>query len=193
MVVISIVTMVQTTFWTILVTERIKIPDGQVALFPFARSLIMLVFLFLVVPRLRGLHFGRPMMIAFAAFVASQLILVSVPPHGYALLLLSTLLESCSYAVLGTQMDRLSVINVDARERARIVSIAHVVVIACTTPFGWVAGLMSEKSPINPFVMNVVLLAIGMALVSRLRGTGADTAEAAPQLEEVEAPPGIEH
>ena len=180
MVVVSIVTMVQSTFWSILVTQRIHIPEGHIALYPFARSLIMLLCLFFVVPRLRGLHFGRPMTLAFAGFLVSQLLLVSVPAKGYALLLLSTLLESGCYAVLGTQMERLTVINVDAQERARIVSLAHVVVIACTTPFGWIAGLLSERNPTYPFVMIVALLALGILLIAFLRGTGADTGTSPP-------------
>ncbi len=176
MAIVSIVTMVQGTFWAIIVTERIHIPPAQIAIYPFARSLIMLFVLFFVVPRLRGVHFGRPLTIAFVGFLLSQLLLVSIPPKGYGLLLLSTLLESCSYAVLGTQIDRLSVINVDARERARIVSIAHAVVIACTTPFGWIAGVLSERNPMNPFVMNVVLLAVGILCVRKLMATGSDLA-----------------
>lgn len=175
MVVMSIVMMVQSTFWAILVTQRIHIPAGHIALYPFARSLMMLLFLFLVVPRLRGIHFSRPITVACVGFLLSQILLVSIPPKGYMLLLLSTLLESCSFAVLGTQMDRLLVINVDAQERARIVSIAHVVVLACTTPFGWIAGLLSDRNPINPFVMNVALLVLGIVLVGHLRNTGSDT------------------
>jgi MFS family permease len=174
MVVVSIITMIQSTFWAIIVTERIRIPAGQIALYPFARSLIMVVCLFLVVPRLRGIHFGRPMTIAFVTFLASQIVLVTTPPNGVGLLLLSTLLEGASYAVLGTQVDRLFVINVDAEERARIVSIAHVIVIACTTPFGWVAGTLSERNPVNPFLLNMALLALGILLVHRLRQTGSD-------------------
>jgi len=180
MVVMSIVMMIQGTFWSILVTERLHIPAGQIALYPFARSLIMLLFLFLVVPRLRGLNFGRPMTLAFAGFLLSQLLLVTIPAKGYGLLLVSTMLESCSYAVLGTQTDRLSVINVAPEERARIVSVAHVVIIACTTPFGWIGGVLAERSPIDPFLLNAALLGAGIVLVQLLRRTGADAAHEAP-------------
>ena len=175
MVILSIVTTVHSTFWAILVTERIHIPAGQIAFYPFARSLMMLFFLFFVAPRLRGLHFGRPMTIAFAGFLISNILLVAIPSKGYLLLLVSTLLECCSYAVLGTQIDRLAVINVDAEERARIVSIAHTVVIACTTPFGWIAGLLSERNPIQPFILNSIVLVLGILLVRLLGDTGADS------------------
>jgi len=175
MLVMSIVTMVQSTFWAILVTKRIHIPPERIALYPCARSLIMLLILFLVVPRLRGLHFGRPMVIALVSFLLSQLLLVITPTKGYAVLLFSTLLESYGYAVVGTQLDRLTVINVDAQERARIVSIAQVIIIACTTPFGWIAGLLAERNPMNPFVLNIALLTLGIVLVGCLQATGAET------------------
>ena len=172
MVVLSIITMVQSSFWAILVTERIHLPPGQIAIYPFARSLVMMASLFFVAPRLSGIFFGRPMALAFGGFLLSQVLLVAIPPHGYALLLLSTLLEGGCYAVLGTQIDRLAVINVDSQERARIIAIAHVIVIACTAPFGWIAGILSEKNPINPFVLNMALLVLGVVFVYRLRRVG---------------------
>ncbi|MCX6359614.1 MAG: MFS transporter [Armatimonadetes bacterium] len=179
MVVVSIVTMVQGTFWSIIVTERIHIPAGHIALYPFARSLIMLAFLFLVVPRLRGVCFGRPMMLAFAGYAVSQLVLINVPERGYGWLLLSTVLEAGCYSVVATQVERLAVVNVDARERARIVAMAHLTVIACTTPFGWVAGILSQSNRALPFVLNAALLAIGIWVVRRLRATEGPRAAAA--------------
>lgn len=181
MAIVSIVTIVQSTFWSIIVTERIHIPAAHIALYPFARSGIMLLCLFVVVPRMQGLHFARPMWVALGGFLASQIILVTVPDRGYGLLLLSTVLESCSYAVLGTQTDRLTVINVDPQERARIVSIAHVAVLASTTPFGWIAGLLSQANRTLPFVLNMGMVLLGMWVVSRLSRTGSDRTTELPQ------------
>jgi hypothetical protein len=173
MVVLSIVTMVQSTFWAVIVTERLHIPAAHIALFPFVRSLVMLAILYLVVPRLRSTTFARPMAMALAGYVASQLVLISTPERGYAWLLLSTLLESCSYAVVATQTDRLTAINVDPQERARIIAVAHLTVIACTTPFGWVAGLLSQTHRALPFVLNAVLLLAGAVLVRQLARASA--------------------
>ena len=82
MVIKSIVEIVQSVFWAILVTQRLHIPAGNIAYYPFARSLMMLLFLFLAVPRLRGLHFGRPMTFAFLGYLLSQVLLVNIPPLG---------------------------------------------------------------------------------------------------------------
>ncbi len=176
MAIVGTATMIQGTFWAIIVTERIRIPKADIAYYPCARSAIMLVCLLFVVPRLRGVRFGRPMLVALAGYLASQVLLICTPAHGYGLVLLSTLLESCAYAVLATQTERLAVINVDAAERARIVSMAHVAVLACTTPFGWIGGVLSGMNKTYPFALNTVLLVIGAWVVVRLMATGADSA-----------------
>ncbi len=180
MVMVSIVTMVQSTFWSIIATERIGIPAAQLAYYPFARSLLMLLFLAVVVPRLRGVTFARPMQLALAGYVASQALLVVVPPGGYLLLLASTLLESGSYAVVATQTERLTAVNIEAAERARIVAVAHLTVLVCTTPFGWIAGLLSQTHRALPFALNVALLLTGFWLVRRLRQAQAGQAAIAP-------------
>lgn len=179
MAIVSITVMIQSTFWSIIVTQRIGIPDGPVALFPFVRSIILLLCLFFVVPRMRGVNFGRPMLVAFGAFMASQVLLVLCPPHNYVVVVLATLLEGYGYAIIATQTERLTAINVDPQERARIVSVAHVVVLACTTPFGWIAGALSGMNRINPFLLNIALIAVGMVVVRALRATGADSGETA--------------
>jgi len=52
-------------------------------------------------------------------------------------------------------------------DRARIVAIIYVMVIAVTTPFGWISGELSSISKVLPFVMNIALFAAGALLVLR--------------------------
>jgi len=176
MAALSIVTAVQGAFWAILVTRRAHIPAGQIAIYPFVRSLIMVACLLVIVPRLRGVHFARPLWLALAGLFASQILLIATPVHGYAVLLLSTLFESCSVAVLSTIVSQLIVVNVDAQERARIGSIVQMTVIACTTPFGWIAGVLSERNAAYPFVLNAAVLVLGALAVWRLNAEGAPDA-----------------
>ncbi len=165
MMVMSIATMVNSTFWAILVTGKLHIPPEHLAIYPFARSVIMLVFFFLITPRIRGLHFRNPMLVGFAGFIAAQALLINIPEKGYALLLVSVLLETCSYAALGTQIDRMLVVTVDAKERARIMAILLLVQVSSTSPFGWIAGQLSTLNRNFPFILNIFLFAIGAFLV----------------------------
>lgn len=165
MMVISIFSLVNATFWAILATERINIPDEHLAIFPFLRSSVMLVFFFTIMPRLRKMNFRNPMLIGYGVSLLSQVLLILTPVRNYWLLGLSILLEACAVPLVSTLMDKMVVITVDAQERARILSILYVIVIVMTTPFGWVAGQLSEINRTYPFILNLVMLAAGGFLV----------------------------
>ena len=164
MLVISISTLISGSFWSIIVTEKLNIPAQNLAIFPFVRSAIILLFFFLVMPQINRLHFKLPMALGFLGYVASQIILVTAPAQGYALLLLSVFLEACSYAVVGPLVDRMTVLTIEPRERARILSIIFVGVILFSSPFGWIAGTLSEIGKELPFLLNIALFGIGAVL-----------------------------
>lgn len=164
MVVMGTSQMVTNTFWSIIVTEKINIPAEHLPLFTFSKSMVMLLFFFLAMPRIRELRFRNPMLVGFVGYILSQLILITLPEQSYLLLLASTFLEACSAATLGTQVDRMIIVTVDATERARIMAILYVVVILFTTPFGWIAGNLSEINRNLPFMLNLGLFGLGFVL-----------------------------
>lgn len=172
------------TFWAIIVTQKIHIPNQYLALYPFARSIIMMVFFFLAMPRIKEMRFRNPMMIGFISLALSQIILITIPEKSYGLLLLSTFLEACSYATVSTQVDRMTVVTVDPQERARIMALLFLIVIVFTTPFGWIAGRLSEINRTLPFVMDIGLYLIGVLLVYLTDRSGSHEEEA-PQPAEV--------
>ena len=72
MLIISISTLISGNFWGIIVTEKLHIPAQNLAVFPFVKSAIMLLFFFMIMPRIKQMHFKLPMTIGFLGFVASQ-------------------------------------------------------------------------------------------------------------------------
>jgi hypothetical protein len=165
MTVISIFLLVNNTFWSILVTERHGIPAEHIAIYPFARSALLLGLYFVLVPRLDVSRFRNPMLVGYVGFILSQVILVSMPPGNYLLLLLSVLVEAFSLAVYRPLHDSLVIISIDRVERARINAIMAVVVLSLTFPFGWIAGQLSEINRIFPFILNIILFVVGSLLV----------------------------
>lgn len=168
----NITGMVNATFWGILATEQLKISVENIAIFPFIRSAVVLLLFFILVPKLNKISMQKPMVLGFLLFALSQFILIITPVNGYFLLIVSTVLEAFSLALLSPLLDSLMVINVDAQERARIMAMLQVALIALTSPFGWLAGVLSETNRILPFVMNVVLIIIGGILayfISRVK------------------------
>jgi MFS family permease len=165
MVVMSIARMITGSFWAILATRQLDIAAEHLAYFHTARSLVMLGVYFFVMPRLRNLDWRRPMIIGFAGLVVSQALLIATPTGSYALLLVATLLEAFSLPTASTLLDKLVVVVVDKQERARIMALLYVLVIVLTSPFGWIAGRISEIDRTLPFVLNLGLFAVGAVLV----------------------------
>ncbi len=165
LLVTGIAQMVNNNFWAIYATQRLGIPDGDIALYPFARSLVMLLFYFLVIPLIREMNFKRPLLVGFGGYVLSQLVLITIPAHQFWLLMINVLLEATSFAAVSVQLDRLMALTVEAQERARIVAIIYVIVISLTSPFGWIAGMLSEANRSLPFVLNIGLFLLGGLLV----------------------------
>lgn len=183
LLIVSISSMISSTFWSILVTEKLQVPAQYLAIYPFARSMTMLAFFFLVMPRLRHVDVRRPMVFGFVGLVITQAILITAPARSYLLLLVATILEGCSIPASTTLLDKLIAISVDPRERARIIAILYVAVIALTAPFGWIAGQLSEINRSLPFVLTFILYGSGGALtywatrLARVRIAAPDAAD----------------
>jgi MFS family permease len=164
MLVISISSIISGNFWAIIVTEKLHIPAQNLSIFPFVKSAIMLLFFFLVMPRLNKTHYQLPLTIGFLGFVTSQVLLITAPVQGYFFLLISVFLEACSFAAVSPLVDKMLVLTVDPKERARIQSILYVGIILLTSPFGWIAGTLSEINKNLPFTLNISLFVIGAVL-----------------------------
>ena len=164
MLVVSITSLISGSFWAIIATEKLHVTAESLAIFPFVRSAIILLFFFLLMPQINKLHFKIPMIVGFLGYVISQVILVIAPPQNYAYLMLNVILEACSFAVINPLTDRMTVITIEPKERARILSIIFVGVILFTSPFGWIAGTLSAINKTYPFLLNIALFAIGAVL-----------------------------
>lgn len=179
MLVLSICALISGSFWAIIVTEKLHIPASSIAIFPFVKSAVMIGFFIVVMPRLNKMHFKAPMVAGFLGFVASQVVLITSPDHGYPSLILSVFLEACSFAAVSPLVDRMTVLTIRAKERARILSIVSVGIILFTSPFGWIAGTLSGMDKNLPFVLNILLFGGGAALAWVAGSHNRPAAEAA--------------
>ncbi len=169
MVIVQIFETINVTFWSILVTEKLHIPAQHLPLYHFTRSMTMLIIFFTLMPKLRNMPVRGPLLFGFTGLAGAQLVLLCTPVGNYWLLLAATIVEGCSVPVASTLINKLMVITVEPKERARIMAILYAFVIVCTSPFGWIAGQLSEVNRSFPFVLNLVLLCLGATLAYRMR------------------------
>ncbi len=166
MTVLTTVLMINGSYWPLLVTGHIGLPENVVSLFPFIKSAILLLCYFVLVPRLDIKRFGVSLEAGFLILVISQALLFVVPVQGYVLLIISVLLEALALSMIQPLLDSLVIISMEERERARILSVFNATLISISAPFGWIAGQISEVSRLLPFELNIVLLLIGMAFTT---------------------------
>ena len=178
LLVLGISSIISGSFWAIIVTEKLHIPAQNLALFPFIKSAIMLLFFFVVMPRIGKMHFKVPLVLGFLGFVLSQLLLVTAPDGNYFFLIVSVLLEACCFAAVNPLVDKMVVLSIDAKERARIQSILFVGTILISSPFGWIAGNLSALNKSLPFLLNIALFAVG-AVLAYLAGKASQKETAA--------------
>ena len=57
------------------------------------------------------------------------------------------------------------VISIPPEERARLNALMAVVVITLTSPFGWIAGQLSEINRIFPFILSIALYVFGVGMI----------------------------
>jgi MFS family permease len=164
MLALSISSLINGNFWAIIVTQKLHIPASDLALYPFARSALMLLFFFAIQPRIKEMHFKIPMVAGFGCYILAYVLLISLPEKSYFLLLISVLLEACGMTTVGPLLDKMTVVTVAPQERARILSIMYVTVIVLTSPFGWIAGTLSSIDRVLPFLLSLTLFAIGAGL-----------------------------
>lgn len=181
MVILGIATLIQTTFWSVLVTERLEVAPQYIAIYTAARSATMLIFYFTVIPKLRMSEPYKPMALGFAGLGLSWLLLVGMPPQSYLLLLIATILEGCSVAAANPMLSKLIAVTVAPKERAQINTLLYLAVMVCTSPFGVIAGKMSELNYNLPFVLNILLALIGIVLAFwASRRSGLSQSERSP-------------
>ncbi len=167
MLTISIAYMIINSFWPILLTEKLMVPAAYLSIFPFIKSAVILIFLFTILPFIKKMHYRLPLVIGFLAYVISQTLLIISPAQNYYLIVLSVILEACSFATVVPLLDQMMVLTINAKERARIQSIMYVGIILFTAPFGWIAGMLSDLNKIYPFLLNILLFGLGALLASR--------------------------
>ena len=167
--------MVNTTFWQVIASRKLLVPDVILPFFPMFRSFIAMFFLFTVIPRVTATaRLQKPLLLGFISYFIGQNILALIPAPeqalavpGYALLALSLLFDGFGAGILAMLAESLVALYVDKNERARVMAVQHMIIMLATAPFGWISGLLSGISRTLPFRLTVVLILLG--ILSTLR------------------------
>jgi len=165
MTIINIGTMITNNFFSLYINKNLLIPESYIAYFPIVRAAVMLIFIFTVQAFINDLPYRHVMTVGAVLYILGNILLLLARPQSYGLLVLYMLCESFAHALLIPRKDSLIVLFVDPQERARILGLLFVMMLAITSPFGWITGKLSEINRMLPFVLNIILYTACAALV----------------------------
>ncbi len=173
--IVGAVSLVNGTFWQVVISQHLGVPDPLLPFFPMVRSLLSVLFFFTVIPALtHGRHLKQPTLWGFAAYLGGQVLLVLIPPPAgtaswstYALLGGCLLLDAFGAGILFMLAESLVALHVDRHERSRVMAIQRTCVMLVTSPFGWISGWLSGMDRTWPFILTSALLALGVLVTAR--------------------------
>jgi MFS family permease len=168
-ILVEIVAMLGMTFWQIIASRRIGVPDTLLPIFPMARSILSIILFFTVIAHIKQSKLKWPLYGGFLSSIISCLLLISITNTGvggYVILSVSLVFEALGVAVLSTLRESLVAIHVDHTERSGIMALLQTTVMLISVPFGYIGGLLSDISRILPFVLSIILLSLGVLATS---------------------------
>ncbi len=164
-ILVEIVAMLGMTFWQIIASRRIGIPDTMLPIFPMAKSILSIILFFTVIAHIKQTKLKLPLYGGFLSAIISCILLISIRDTGvwgYIILSASLIFEALGVAVLSTLRESLVAIHVDPAERSGIMALLQTTVMLVSVPFGYIGGLLSDISRILPFVLSIALLLLGI-------------------------------
>jgi len=165
MMVMSIEGSINGSFWAIIATERIKVPLTFISIIPFIKSIIMIFFYFVIVPKIHIERFKNPLTIGLSGLILSFVLLILAPEKAIFIIVICVLIEAASLSIIQPLMDSLQVTLVDPKERARIIGVLFTIVLMFSAPFGYIGGVLSSIDRRLPFVMIIGFLLIGIYII----------------------------
>ena len=157
--------MIGMTFWQIIASKRIGVPDTLLPIFPMAKSILAIVLFFTVIAHMKQTKMKWPLYWGFISTIISALLLISIKGTdiwGYVILSASLILEALGMAMLHTIRESLVAIHVDPIDRSNIMALLQTTVMLVSVPFGYIGGVLSDISRALPFVLCIGILLLGI-------------------------------
>lgn len=164
-ILVEIVGMIGMTFWQIIASKRIGVPDTLLPIFPMAKSILAIVLFFTVIAHMKQTKMKWPLYWGFISTIISALLLISIKGTdiwGYVILSASLILEALGMAMLHTIRESLVAIHVDPIDRSNIMALLQTTVMLVSVPFGYIGGVLSDLSRALPFVLCIGILLLGI-------------------------------
>ncbi len=161
----NIILITTNNFFSLYITQHLKISDNFVSVFPMIRTLVMLLFVGVLQNAINKISMKTSLFLGLVLYLASHAVLLIAPIGSVFYAVIYTLLEAFAYAIIFPRKDSLMAFYVIANERSRVFALFHTCMIALSSPFGFIVGKLFEYSPLYPFIFNISVFVITMIVI----------------------------
>ncbi len=159
---------VQDTFWSLFVSSRYHVSDSMLSVFPFVRSIIMLLAYILIVPRINIKRIKNPLLTGIVLHLSGLLVLLLFSAFGPGMIgavFIAAILQALAIAILGPLCESIMSVSIPSMERAGINSFIYAVILLISAPAGAIGGVLSQHNRALTLVMNLFLI-VAAAIIS---------------------------
>jgi len=169
-------------FFGLYATENLQVSDSLIPIFPMVRAAFMLVIMFSLQGRFNRMPLRAVLIAGLCIYIISHLLLVFAQAKNLYMLFGYILMEGLAFSIIQPRKDSMLIWFVDEQQRARINALIYVIMIAISSPFGAIIGLLSGINRLLPFIFNIVMFLAGILMIAasrtlkKTRTTEAETA-----------------
>ncbi|MBQ7886882.1 MAG: MFS transporter [Clostridia bacterium] len=162
----SLVTTLSSTYWALLVCGELGVSEANVVLYSTLKSFVTLICVFTLTTPIARMPIRKPILYGLALYIASIAALLAAPKGALLVpaLVLSSVLEAVSLAILSPTTRSLMLSNAGQEERARVCGLIYATIALLTAVFPGVIGQLAEISIRIPFAICAVLFVLAGAL-----------------------------
>ncbi|CAM3790159.1 MFS transporter [Marinicrinis lubricantis] len=154
------------TYLSLYMADYLKLDNGMISMFPAISSVIMLLTLWLLMPRIPEKYTNRAMGWGFLLALASNVLLIVSPPEGLFWVSVSTILAAVGTMISAPYLETVVANAIDDDQRAKIFSILSVLLLLVITPSGIIGGWAYKVDPRLPFWLMIAAFAASILLLA---------------------------
>ncbi|OOC63888.1 MFS transporter [Paenibacillus ihbetae] len=156
---------VKTTYVSIFMVEYLHLGSGLISVFPAFSSIIMLMFMRWIMPRISESKVNRTMVWGFIISVLANVVLVIAPEGDLVVLSVSTIIAAVGTMMTYPYLETAVANAIDDDNRAKIFALLQVLILIVITPSGVIGGWAYGIDPRIPFLLVAGAFAVSIPLM----------------------------
>ena len=160
-------TTLKTTYLSLYMADYLHVDSDLISLVPAVSSVVMLLVLWLLTPRIPEQSIYKSMMVGFLLSVLSNLMLVIGPITNLVWIAASTIIAAVGMMISSPYLEAAVANAIDDEKRAKIFSMLSVLILLITSPAGIIGGWAYTFDPRIPVWL--IILAFGAAYLLIMR------------------------